>query len=326
MRAMVINRVGGPEVFESAEVATPRPGPGELLIQLAYAGVNPADWKDREGHLARFAPYHFPYVIGMDGAGIVAQVGAGVSGYRIGDRVVTWSDHGQGKPGTYAEYVVVSVAKVAQVPASIELAQAAGIPVAAITAWQAVRRADIETGRRVLVHGGSGGVGSYAIQFAKQLGASVAVTCSAAKMDYVRSLGADCVIDYRAQDIALALRDWSADGVDAIVDAVGCDTLPAPFDLLRPGGVLVSIATLVGDGDIEGDTRRGAERGMRKIFAVMDDTSADRDLKAILALIAQGAVRTPPLRVFPLVEVGAAQAALEEGKVHGKIVLHIADL
>lgn len=327
MYAMVMNRVGGPEVLEWQELPTPEPGPDEVLIRIAYAGVNPADWKDREGHLARYYPYQFPYVIGMDGAGVVEKVGPGVVDYQPGDRVVTCSYHGKGRWGSYAEYVATPLRTVAQLPAAIGFAEAATIPIAGMTAWQAVHdKGQIRAGQRVLVHGGSGAVGSFALQFAKQTGALVAVTSSGKKANYVRGLGADLVIDYKTQNIAEALLSWAPGGVDVIIDAVSCGTLPAAFDLLRTGGTLVSIPTLVGDGDVEADFKAAAERGLTKVFSVMNDEVAYRDMADIIELVVAGAVRVPPLEVLPIQQAGRAHTLVEQGQVTGKIVLKVADI
>ena len=327
MYAMVMNRVGGPEVLEWQELPTPEPGPDEVLIRIAYAGVNPADWKDREGHLSRYYPYQFPYVIGMDGAGVVEKVGPGVVDYQPGDRVVTCSYHGKGRWGSYAEYVATPLRTIAQLPAAIGFAEAATIPIAGMTAWQAVHdKGQIQAGQRVLVHGGSGAVGSFAVQFAKHTGALVAATSSGAKADYVRGLGADLVIDYKTQDIAAALHAWAPGGVDVIVDAVSCGTLPQAFDLLHAGGTLVSIPTLVGDGDVEADFKAAAERGLTKVFSVMNDEVAYRDMAAIIELVVAGAVRVPPLDVLPIQQAGQAHTLVEQGRVTGKIVLKVADI
>lgn len=327
MYAMVMNRVGGPEVLEWQELPTPEPGPDEVLIRIAYAGVNPADWKDREGHLARYYPYQFPYVIGMDGAGVVEKVGPGVVDYRPGDRVVTCSYHGKGRWGSYAEYVATPQRTVAHLPAALGFAEAATIPIAGMTAWQAVHNSgQIQAGQRVLVHGGSGAVGSFALQFAKQAGALVAATSSGKKADYVRGLGADLVIDYKTQDIAEALLAWAPGGVDVIIDAVSCGTLPVAFDLLRTGGKLVSIPTLVGDGDVEADFKTAAERGLTKVFSVMNDEVAYRDMAAIIELVVAGAVRVPTLEVLPIQQAGRAHTLVERGQVTGKIVLKVADI
>ena len=137
MFAMIMNETGGPEVLQYGEIETPEPGPGEVRVRVAYAGVNPADWKNRQGMLAAFRPYVFPYVLGFDAAGVVDALGEGVTGFAVGDRVVTPTNHGQGAQGSYAEYVVANVDRVAPVPEAMGFAEAAALPVAALTAWQA---------------------------------------------------------------------------------------------------------------------------------------------------------------------------------------------
>jgi len=327
MYAMVMNEVGGPEVLQWAELPTPEPGPNEVLIKIACVSVNPADWKDREGHLARYYPYQFPYVIGMDAAGVIAKLGAGVTDYKVGDRVLTCSYHGKGKWGSYAEYVATPLQTVARLPDSIGFEAASTVPIAGLTAWQAVHdKGQVSAGQKVLVHGASGAVGSYALQFAKSLGAQVAATSSGAKSDYVRGIGADLVIDYQSQNIAEVVRQWAPQGVDAVIDCVSCGTLPDAFALVRRGGALVSVPTLVGDGDVEGDMKRAAELGVRKIFSVMNDEVAFQDLVTIVTLIETGKVKTPPITIMPLQQAGAAHTLVKDGKVHGKIVLKVADL
>lgn len=327
MYAMVMNEVGGPEVLQWAELPTPEPGPNEVLIKIACVSVNPADWKDREGHLARYYTYQFPYVIGMDAAGVVAQVGPGVTEYQVGDRVLTCSYHGKGKWGSYAEYVATPLQTVARLPDAIGFEAAATVPIAGLTAWQAVHdKGQVSAGQKVLVHGASGAVGSYALQFAKAQGAQVAATSSGAKAGYVRGIGADLVIDYKTQDIAEAIRQWAPQGLDAVIDCVSCGTLPDALELLRRDGALVSVPTLVGDGDVEGDMKRAAQLGVRKIFSVMNDEVAYRDLVSILRLIEAGTVQTPPITLMPLQQAGAAHSLVKDGKVHGKIVLTVADL
>ena len=326
MRAMVINQVGGPEIFELAELPVPQPRTGEVLIKLAYAGVNPADWKVREGHLTSFITYKFPFVIGFDGAGVIAKVGEGVDSFQPGDRAITCSGHSHGIMGTYAEYVLASTTSVAQLPKTVSFAEGASIPVPGTTAWQAVgANGDIRAGQRVLIHGGSGAVGSYAIQFAKNRGAEVAATCSAEKEGYVQGLGADLVIDYKSESIQEKIGGWT-NGLEVVIDTVGCGTLPNAFDLLVRGGVLVSVPTLVGDGDVEADMALATERGLTKVFASVNPESADCDMTEILALIESERVRTPPLQELPLEQAGQAQTLVEEGKVFGKMLLHIANI
>ena len=187
-------------------------------------------------------------------------------------------------------------------------------------------KGDLKAGQRILIHGGSGVVGSYAIQFAKNAGAEVAATCSAGKMDYVAGLGADVVIDYRAEDFQQALKDWSGDGLDTVFDLVCYGSLPMGLDLLRPGGSLVSIYTITGDGDIEGDMRIAAERGLRKVVAGTNNDTVAPEQEKILALLESGAVKKPPFEVWPLEQIAQAAQLVMEGKVFVKMLLKIAEL
>lgn len=327
MKAVVIHRFGGVEELCLEDVATPRPGPGQVLVRVAYAGVNPADWKDREGLVAGFYEARFPHILGFDAAGTVAEVGAGVTRFAPGDRVFTTSDHGAGVDGSYAEYLLVAEARLAHLPDTVALADAAAVPVAALTARQALlapKRGALAAGQRVLVHGASGGVGGFAVQFAARAGARVATTCSGANVDYVRGLGSELALDYRADDVPGALRRWAPDGLDLIVDAVGGDSLPGRLDLLRRGGRLVSIATLVADGDIAAEQAAAEARGCRKIFAIMDSSRAGSELEEVAALLASGELRPPPVQVFALEDVRAAHELIRAGHVRGKLVLRIA--
>jgi NADPH2:quinone reductase len=215
MHAVIIRQTGGPEVFEYAEIDTPDPGPGEVLVRVAYAGVNPADWKNRQGYLAQYRPYVFPYVVGFDAAGVVAAVGEGVSGFAEGDRVFTPTNHGQGGQGSYAEYAIASVDRVARIPDTLGFREAAALPVAALTAWQGLfDRGGLQAGQMAMIHGGSGGLGSFAVQFARLAGARVAASCSTPNVDYLCDLGVERVIDYREEDISAAIGAWAPHGLD----------------------------------------------------------------------------------------------------------------
>ncbi|MFP6641259.1 MAG: NADP-dependent oxidoreductase, partial [Myxococcota bacterium] len=324
MKAIILNEFGGPEVLLMGEVEMREPGPGEISIEVAYAGMNPADWKDREGHVARFTNPDFPYVLGFDVAGIVADVGADVTRFQRGDRVFACSNHGQGASGSYAEFTLSTENRAALLPPSMEFKAGAALPVAALTAWQALHdHGALVAGQRVLVNGASGGVGSFAVQFARYAGAEVGSICSKRNLDYVQQLGAQTCFDYGSDGVSAALREWASDGLDLIIDAVGFGTLEDPVALLRPGGKLVSIATLLGDGDIEGDAKAAAELGREKIFAIMSDAESGEQLKQIAALLADGSISLPPIEVFSMDRAGAAHAELETGHVRGKLVLEI---
>lgn len=327
MFAMIINEIGGPEVMRYGEIAAPEPGPGELRIRVACAGVNPADWKNREGHLAAFRPYVFPYVVGFDAAGVVEKLGAGVEDFAPGDRVFTPTNHGQGGLGSYAELVIASIDRVARIPEELDFARAAALPVAALTAWQGViERAGIQSGQRALIHGGSGAVGGFAVQFARIAGAVVAATCSGANIDYVRGLGAERVIDYRREDIVAAVKEWAPLGLDYLMDAVGASTLTDALDLVRTGGTFVSVPTLVDDGDIPAAMAAAAARGVQRVFSTMSDANVRATLEHIATLVVAGELRLPPLRELALRDAAEAHRLLQSGHGHGKIVLKVADL
>ena len=327
MFAMIIEETGGPDVFQYAEVPTPEPGPGEVLIRIACAGVNPADWKNREGHLAQYRPYVFPYIIGFDAAGIVAAVGEGVTEFAEGERVFTPTNHGQGGQGSYAEYAIASVDRVARIPAGLSFAQAAALPVASLTAWQGLfDRGGLQAGQMAMIHGGSGGLGSFAVQFARWAGARVAATCSTPNVDYLKSLGVERVIDYREENIAEALTAWAPEGLDYLMDAVGFSSLPYGLELVKPGGTFVSIPTLVDDGDIPAQAAAGAAKGVNRVFSTMDDVGCGSSLQKIGELLESGDIVLPPLREFPLREVAEAHRIIQQGHNRGKMVLKVADL
>lgn len=327
MFAMIINEIGGPEVLQYGEITTPEPGPGELRVRVAYAGVNPADWKNRQGMLAAFRPYVFPCVIGFDAAGVVEKLGDGVNGFAIGDRVFTPTNHGQGGQGSYAEFAIANADRVAHIPESMSYAQAAALPVAALTAWQGLfERGGLKAGDMAMIHGGSGGLGSFAVQFARWKGARVAATCSTPNVEYLRELGVERVIDYRKEDIAQAVAAWAPAGLDYLMDAVGVSTLPNGLDLVKTGGTFVSIPTLNDDGDIPAAVVAGAAKGVNRVFSTMSDVGCAAQLATIAGLLVEGHIRLPPLREFALRDAAAAHRLIQGGHNRGKLVLKVQDL
>lgn len=327
MFAMIINETGGPEVLQYGEIATPEPVPGELRVRIAYAGVNPADWKNRQGMLAAFRPYVFPCVIGFDAAGVVEKIGEGVSGFALGDRVFTPTNHGQGGQGSYAEFAIANADRVAHIPEGMSFAQAAALPVAALTAWQGLfERGGLKTGQRAMIHGGSGGLGGFAVQFARWKGARVAATCSTPNVDYLRELGVERVIDYRKENIAQAVAAWSPAGLDYLMDAVGVSTLPNGLDLVRTGGTFVSIPTLNDDGDILAAAAAGAAKGVNRVFSTMSDVGCAAQLATIASLLVEGHIRLPPLREFALRDAAEAHRLIQGGHNRGKLVLKVQEL
>lgn len=324
MRAMIIERFGGPEELRLAELPEPEPGAGEVLIRMAFAGVNPADWKIREGWLRQFVPFRLPHVLGFDGAGVVAGLGAGVAGLRIGARVVTASNQGKGAWGTYAEYAVSDADRVVPLPDTVDLEVAASLPTAGITSWEALFDVGgLRAGQRVLVNGGAGGMGSWCIQLAKMAGALAAATCSAANLDYVRSLGADLAIDYRAQDVVAATRGWAPEGVDLVVDTVGQGTLLEAVELVKRGGIVAPIGTLIA-GEPQPDAARAAARGVRIVPTMSSFERQGRQLRALVEALAAGRLRAPAIELLPLAQAAEAQRRVQAGHVRGKLVLDVA--
>jgi NADPH:quinone reductase-like Zn-dependent oxidoreductase len=323
MRAVIFDRHGGAEVLRIAEVERPRPAAGEVLVEMAAASVNPADWKTREGWLT-FFDLPMPFVGGFDGAGRVVEVGEGVSGLTPGDRVVVMSNMSYGQWGCYAQYARIPAHTLAQLPDSIAFTDAAAMPVGALTSWQAmIESGALKAGETVLVNGGAGGTGSFAIQLARMAGARVAATCGPKNLDYVRRLGAERAIDYRSEDVAAAVEAFAPGGVDLLLDAVGNGSLADAPGLVKPGGRLVMIETLMA-GEILPDPARAERRGVELVRSSVVAGNIGRQLKALVEALQDGRIRPPQIEVLPVSRVAEAQRRVEEGHVRGKLVLDLA--
>lgn len=323
MRAMVIDRFGGPEQLHLAEIERPVAGPGQVVIRVAWAGVNPADWKAREGWLAQYFDYKFPFVVGFDAAGTVADAGLGVTGFAIGDRVVTASNQGLGERGSYAEFVRSDVDRVALLPDRAPFDRAASLPTAGITAHEALFHVGrIEPGQKVLVNGGAGGTGSFAIRLAVAAGARVAATCGPANLDYIRSLGAECAIDYRAGAVGEDVRRWAGDDLAMVVDTVGQGTLLEAVEWVRPGGIVAPIGTLI-SGEPQPDAARANACRVRVIPTIASFERQGGQLRAVVEGFARGAFEAIALARMPLAAAGEAHRLVQAGHVRGKIVLEV---
>ncbi|MFE0644110.1 NADP-dependent oxidoreductase [Streptomyces sp. NPDC058877] len=307
MRAMVVEQWGGPENLVEREVERPEPGLNEVLVRVHAAGVNPVDWKTRaSGALVAWGDVP---VVGWDVSGTVEAVGPGVGAFRPGDEVFGMPLFPR-QAGGYAEYVVAPSRHLAPKPSSLTHVEAAALPLAALTAWQAlVDTADVRPGERVLVHAAAGGVGHFAVQIAKARGAYVIGTASAAKHDLVRELGADEVIDYRAE----RFEDVASD-VDVVLDGLGGETAERSLTVLRPGGRLV---TLPGPDDVP-----GAHDAVRALWMLVEPDHLG--LREIAALVDRGALRPVVDAVLPLSEAAKAHEMGERGRTTGKIVLTVA--
>ena len=235
MKAFILDRYGSDGV-RAGEMPDPELHDDDVLVQIYAASVNPVDLKIRDGKLKLVLPYRLPFVLGNDLAGVVVRVGSGVRRFKPGDEVYARPD--KDRMGAFAEFISIKEDAVANKPKQLTMEEAASIPLVGLTAWQAlIERAKLQRGQKVLIHAGSGGVGTFAIQLAKHVGAIVATTTSTANLDWVKHLGADIVIDYKKDDFETILRDY-----DAVLDTLGGETLEKSLRVLRPGGKLISIS------------------------------------------------------------------------------------
>ena len=307
MKVIRIPEFGGPEVLRMESVAVPKPGIGEVLVKVGAAGVNPVDYKIRNGKYPAVKQDKLPYVLGRDVAGTVVECGPSAARFAKGDAVFAVPGIGR---GGYAEYAVVKVSEAAPKPESLDVIQAGGVPLAALTAWQGLfKHGNLKAGQRVLIHGGAGGVGHFAIQFAKAKGAHVITTVSATHVDFVRRLGADEVIDYQAQRFEDVIAE-----VDLVFDLVGGETQERSWKVLKRGGVLVSTLTEPSQDD-------AAARGARGLRYTVTESGAD--LATIGELIDAGKVKPVITKTYQLKEAAAAERFLEQEHPAGKVVLSV---
>ncbi|ADU51199.1 Alcohol dehydrogenase zinc-binding domain protein [Thermaerobacter marianensis DSM 12885] len=316
MKAMFIRSFGGPEVFEERQVPVPEPGPGEVLVEVHATSVNPVDYKiRRNGTWAGVRP---PAIIGYDVSGVVAAVGPGVTDFKPGDEVYYTPEIFGGRPGSYAPYHVARQEIVARKPENLSHTEAAAVPLAGGTAWDAlITRGGLRVGETVLIHGAAGGVGHFAVQIAKAAGAFVYATARAENAEFVKSLGADRVIDYRTQDFVEIIRqETGGRGVDLVLDTVGGDVLTRSFEVTRPHGRVV---TILGGGQVNLSIAYPKNLTIHGLFL----ERARYKLDALRTLIEGGRLRPALDGILPLNQVAEAHARLEEGGVRGKIVLRV---
>ncbi|MEV0023317.1 NADP-dependent oxidoreductase [Streptomyces atroolivaceus] len=307
MRAIRQTVLGGPEVLDEVEVERPAPGPSELLVRVRAAGLNPTDWKHRENGGFLKEP---PFVLGWDVSGVVEAVGLGVALFEPGDEVFGMLPYPYGA-GSHAEYVTAPARSFARKPASVDHEQAGALPLAALTAWQAlVDTADVRPGQRVLIHAAAGGVGHLAVQIAKARGAYVIGTASAAKHDFLRELGVDEPVDYQKTDFAEAVRH-----VDVVLDTIGGDYRFRSLRVLRPGGLLVTLLPSGATDFIE----EADKLGVRAVEMLVEADHAG--MNAIAELVEGGKLRATIAGSFPLAEAAKAHALGDTGRTTGKLVL-----
>ena len=308
MQAVRFHSYGGSEVLVLEEMPRPQAGTGEVLIGVRAAGVNPLDWKVRAGHVKAWMQHRLPLIPGWDVSGVVEAVGPGVTDFKTGDAVYGMLDFLRN--GAYAEYVAAGTGNLAPKPNSIDHTQAGAVPLASLTAWQSLFEvAGLKSGQTVLIHAAAGGVGHFAVQFAKRKGARVIGTASADNKSFLQGLGADVVIDYRTTRFEEAVQD-----VDVVLDTIGGDTQQRSWQVLKKGGILV--ATL-GISSQEAARQHGV-RGE----GVMVHPDASQ-LGQIAALIDAGNLRPAVNTILPLAEAARAHELSQTGHARGKIVLQV---
>ncbi|GLX66451.1 NADP-dependent oxidoreductase [Paenibacillus glycanilyticus] len=300
MQAIRYHRYGGPEVLQLEHIARPIPQTGEVLIRVKAAGVLPVDWKIRKGLFKM--PMQFPVIPGTAFAGVIEEVGPDVTELFVGQEVF-----GRSTNGTYAEYTTAPADSVAPKPSSIRFEEAATISGGATTAWCALNNADVKAGDRVFIHGAAGGVGLFAVQFAKWKGANVVATAGPENVAFIRSLGVDTVIDYTSSPFEAGLEGQ----MDFVLDTVGGGTLERSWQLVRKGGTLL---TITGQPPIE----RGEQEGVRVIRSALAER---QDLFDIAELMDRGIVRTQIQAVYPLDKAQQAHSQSETGHGRGRIII-----
>ena len=332
MKAFIVDRYGSEDRVRSSEVPDPEMQEDDALIQIHAAGVNQLDSKIRDGEFKLLLPYRFPLILGNELAGVVVRVGSRVRRFKPGDEVYARPD--KNRIETFAEFIAVKEDDVAIKPKSLTMEEAASIPLVGLTAWQAlIEKAKLNKGQKILIQAGSGGVGTFAIQLAKHVGAIVATTTSTANVDLVKRLGADIVIDYKKDRFEEVLRDC-----DVVLNSLDGETLKKSLRVLKPGGKLISIS---GPPDPEFARYLGLSRILELVMRLLSfrirrqakrhqvnysflfmRASGDQ-LRQISSLIETGAVRPVLDRVFPFESTKEAMAYLETGRAKGKVVVRV---
>lgn len=332
MKAFTIDRYKSKDGGRFVDTQQPTVGDEDVLVRVHAAGVNLIDAKIASGEFKLVLPYRFPLILGNDVAGVVVQVGPRVRGFKPGDEVYARPD--TDRIGTFAEFIAMNERDVAIKPAGLSMEEAAGIPLVGLTAWQAlVEMADLQPGQKVFIQAGTGGVGTFAIQLAKHLGATVATTASSANFELVKALGADVMIDYKKEDFETMLR-----GYDVVLHSQDSKTLDKSLRVLKPGGTLISIS---GPPDpaladqiglpwyvkqifrvLSFGTRRKAKR-LKVDFRFLFMRASGAQLSRITSLVDQGVIRPTVEKVFPFDETKDAIDYVEKGRAKGKIVVKV---
>jgi NADPH:quinone reductase-like Zn-dependent oxidoreductase len=308
MKAVSIYTYGGPEVLKYEDAPRPHPREGEVLVRVHAAGINPVDWKIREGHLKEMLHHTLPLILGWDVSGVVETLGPEVKRLKSGDEVFSRPDIS--RDGAYAEFIVIKESEVALKPLSIDHIHAAALPLAGLTAWQTLFDAGgLVAGQRVLIHGGAGGVGHLAVQLAKWKGAHVIATASAANHDFLRKLGADQIVDYKTVRFEDAVEP-----VDIVLDTQGGEIQERSWKTLKPGGILISIAN-------PPSAEKAKALGVRQAFVFIEPNAAH--LAEIAKLVDADKLKVIVETILSLSDAARGQELSERGHTRGKIVLRV---
>ncbi|MBI2083603.1 MAG: NADP-dependent oxidoreductase [Deltaproteobacteria bacterium] len=314
MKAIIIRQFGERDVLELADIPKPKIQPGEVLVKIVAAGVNPVDWKIRKGLLKGRMPYELPITLGWEASGVIDEVGSEVKNFEKGDAVFAYTRKEKIHDGSYAEFIALEPRHLVLKPKNLSFEESAAIPLAGLTAYQSLFESlQLQNGEKILIHAGAGGVGSFAIQLAKTIGAYTITTASEKNHDYVRKLGTDEVIDYTKEDFVKAVLNKHPEGIDAVFDTVGDETQKKSADVLKKGGRLTSLLAL----DEEFFKKKGLKPGY--VFVRPEPSHLDRLRK----LIEEDRLKVSLFQIFPISEVKRAHEAIETGHVRGKIVLRI---
>jgi NADPH:quinone reductase-like Zn-dependent oxidoreductase len=316
MKAVTIEEFGGKEKLNLTEVPTPQPAENEVLVRINAAGINPVDWKIREGWLKDLLPHEFPIILGWDLAGVIEETGDGVDRLKKGDQVYAYNRRPVVQQGTYAEYAAVPEDYITQSPQSLSFEESASIPLAALTAYQAVYDAvELQQGQSILIVGASGGVGGFAVQFAHLIGATVTAIASEKNHAYLQGLGAQHAICYTKGDFQDSFKEICPSGADVVFDLIGADALKKAGDCVKEGGKIVSITD-------DPRSHVSEEKNIQSHFVFVEPKVPQLD--HIRELVDSGKLKTHLSAVHPLSDVHKAHAEMESGHTCGKIVLKVA--
>lgn len=315
MKAFAMTSFGGNEVMKEINLEIPEPNENEVQVKIHYAGVNPIDWKTREGYMKNFYPHTFPMILGKDASGVVTKIGKNVQNFKVGDVVYSNTNKADRTVGAYAEYITLDENIVAHAPGNISLAEAASVPLVSLTAWQALfDTIQLVKGKAILIHGGAGAVGGIAIQLAKLYGATVYATANIAQHDFVKSIGADVVLNYEDANYSTLIKQ----DIDAAFDCAGGNSVGKSIEIVKSHGMVVTIV-----GGITEDLQQEANKKNIALKMMITTPNGDQ-LDKIKSAIEENKLRLSPIKEFAFGQIPEALTASQSGTLKGKAVISIA--